>query len=113
MSRFHYGFVLATEQNWNDNYPTVPTSGTWALAYGKDHTAIGYFIDFIPLDDEAKSQCSISWDGSYDEEDPTAKAPESEWEYNPISLDQLFGRPPLNAQSWVDILHSFGVEVLL
>ena len=113
MSRFNHGFVTATEWNKNPTFPTVPSSGTWALAYGKDHTDIGYFIDFFPLDADAKSQCTISWDGSGDEEDPTAKAPESEWQYNPISLDQMFSNPVLNAQAWVDILQSFGVENLV
>lgn len=108
MSRTKSNPVKATYKNKNKKFPQVPTSGTWSLAYGKDHTPMGYFIDFIPLDDDAKSQCSVSWNGTDSPED--TPAPKEEWSYNPISLDQLFTTPKLTAQDWVSILYSFGIE---
>lgn len=111
MSRTYSIPVQATESNRNQKFQEVPTSGVWRIAYGKDHTAMGYFIDFVPLDDEAKTHCSVSWNGQEEPEDDPA--PKEEWEYNIISLDQLFTNPKLTTQDWADILMGFGIENLL
>ena len=109
MTRNYAHCIEAKEINRNDKFG-IPTSGMWAIAYGHDHTPMGYFIDFTPLDEIAKNQCTIEWDGSGDYEDPSEKVPMEEWTYNPISLDQLFTRPSFTAQDWVSILYSFGIE---
>lgn len=116
MSRMYSSPKQATEANKQDLLPQVPTTGLWTIAYGLDHTDVRYFIDFEPLDNEAKRQCTPSWTGEVDEEgQPTGDCvPQSEWEYNPISLDCLFtsrqdGRI-FNAGDWMNILHSFGIE---
>ena len=111
MSRMYSNPVQATERNSNQKFQNIPTSGMWKIAYGKDHTDIGYFIDFEPLDDEAKNRCPVSWDGREEPEDKPA--PKEEWEYDMISLDQLFTSPKMTTQDWVDILMGFGVEDLL
>ena len=111
MTRMYSNPVLATEANANQKFQSIPSSGMWRIAYGKDHTAMGYFMDFEPLDDEAKSKCSVSWDGREDPEDEPA--PKEEWEYNMISLDQLFTNPKMTLRDWVDILNGFGIENLL
>jgi hypothetical protein len=105
------GIVQATELNKNQKFQNVPSSGTWRIVYGIDHTDMGYFIDFEPMDNEAKEQCSIAWNGQEDPEDEPN--PKDEWEYNPISLDQLFTSPKLTTRDWVDILTGFGVDGLL
>ncbi len=111
MSRFeHYPNVIATQLNKSNEFPQVPTSGEWHISYGKDHTAMGYFIDFTPLDDTAKKLCPVTYDGREDEDDQIL--PEDEWEYDIISLDQLFTQPKMTTQDWVDILMSFGINQL-
>lgn len=111
MSRTYSIPVEAKESNKNEKFSMIPSSGLWRLSYGKDHTQMGYFIDFNPLDEIAKSQCSVSYDGREDPDD-TEFAPKEEWEYNPISVDQLFTRY-FTVQDWVDILMGFGIENLL
>lgn len=106
MSRFETDAFEATENNKHEGFP-VPTSGRWKIAYGKDHTAMGFFIDFVPLDEEAKKQCSVSYDGR--EEPDDEPAPMEEWEYNPISLDQLF-TPGFDFSVWFSILKSFEIR---
>lgn len=110
MSRLYSIPVEAKESNKNEKFPMIPSSGMWLLAYGKDHTDMGYFIDFEPLDDIAKSKCRVSYDGMESPEDEYA--PKEDWEYHPISVDQLFTRD-FTAQDWVDILMGFGIENLL
>lgn len=110
MSRMYSVPTEAKESNKSYKFSIIPTSGIWRLAYGKDHTAMGYFIDFYPLDKIAESQCSVSYDGRESPEDECV--PKEEWEYNPISVDQLFTRD-FTAQDWVDILMGFGIENLL
>lgn len=109
MSRICSNPVEATKSNKNDKFPMIPSSGMWRLAYGKDHTPMGYFIDFEPLDKIAKSQCSVSWDGREDPDD-VETAPEEEWTYNPISIDQMFTKPHLEAIDWMGILLGFGID---
>lgn len=99
MSRNHKGGITASSNNKNTKFKEVPTSGLWGIAYGLDHTPMGYFIEFFPLDDEAKEQCSVC----YENEDGTK-------EYNPIALDQLFSNPKLTTSDWFSILHTFGIE---
>lgn len=112
MSRIeHYPNVTATKDNRSTKFSQIPTSGNWHISYGKDHTAMGYFIDFQPLDDIAKKLCPVTYDGREDEDDQIL--PEEEWEYDIISLDQLFTRPKLETQDWVDILSGFGINPLL
>ena len=92
MSRYHGGTVIALEVNRNSEYPEVPSMGTWELAYGKDHTAVGYFIQWFPVDAEA-----IKMTGNVD---------------TPIDLDQCFSKHLLTAQAWCEILESFGIKDL-
>ncbi|MFZ2992604.1 MAG: hypothetical protein WA061_02705 [Microgenomates group bacterium] len=110
MSRINR-IVEATEKNKNQKFKQVPTSGQWNIAYGKDHTDMGYFIDFEPIDGIAKSHCPVSFDGREDPDD--VALPEEEWEYGIISLDQLFTSPRMSTEDWVDILLGFGIENLL
>ncbi len=92
MSRIeHYPNVTATESNRSTKFSEVPTSGEWHIFYGKDHTEMGYFIDFEPIED----------------------IPNDEFEKEVISLDQLFTQPKMTIQDWVDILASFGIDTLI
>lgn len=110
MSRFDFHpNGPATEANLYEKFPNVPTSGLWKIAYGKDHTDMAYFIEFIPLDDVAKEQCTVSYNGQEGPDDEPA--PKSEWEYNPLSFDCLWTKG-FNYIDWVNILNLFGCNVL-
>jgi hypothetical protein len=110
MSRIeHYPNVVATEANKNTKFSNVPTKGYWHISYGiDDMTPMQHFIDFEPLDDIAKEQCSVNYNGQEGPEDEPL--PKEEWEYNNISLDQMFTKG-FGTADWVDILTSFGVDV--
>lgn len=110
MSRTTQHNVTATKENKHEKF-AVPSSGIWDISYGKDHTEMGYFIDFEPVDDEAKKHCSVSWDGR--EETDDEPAPIEKWEYNPICLDQLFTSPQFELKDFVDILLGFGIKNIL
>ena len=101
MSRLVSGPIVATELNKNNKFTQVPISGKWDLAYGKDH-AIGYFIDFEPLDEIAEAQCNCVNLGEDD------GCWEGEREYDPISLDQMFDG--ISVRDWCEILATFGIE---
>ena len=85
--RIHGGWHKAPGGTYN--YPKVPTVGTWNIEHGKDH-ACGYFIQWEPVDKEAKEFCkSITHDEC-------------------IDLDQMFDG--LTPHDYLSILYSFGIN---
>lgn len=111
--------VVAEEKNANARFQQVPTTGEWEIAYGKDRmTAMAHFVQFFPIDEAAKSQCKVNYDGTEYNDDGSviegSTLPAEKWDWNPIDFDCMFTRAidgtRFNGTDWLDILRSFGIK---